>query len=123
MISQDQANTFFRRGNDMGRGYAPEYGATVAAAVEGAAADGWEVVLSSRSTSDVTVLRNEDNELLAIGDVNGAWAVVLTDLLPTVEPVTVSGWYELVDGSIAKIVLEGGRQRTVRIARDWAGAR
>lgn len=33
IISQNQANEFFRRGNDMGSGYAPEYGATVEAAV------------------------------------------------------------------------------------------
>ena len=84
MITQTDANKLFRQGNDAGMGYAPYADVpgddTIEAAVAAAEADGWELVLASRSTSDVTVLRNGDGELMAIGDANGPWAVIISDI-------------------------------------------
>lgn len=119
MITQAQANEYFRRGNDMGCGYAPGSATTVDEAIDELGSDGWEVLFRGATSSDVTVLRNADNETIAIGDVNGPWAVVVSDLLPTVEPVTASGWYELVDGSVARIMWRAGTRKTVRIVQGW----
>ncbi len=91
-ISQTEANNLYTRGNNAGLGYAPYADVagpdTVSAAVAAAEADGWEIVLNPDNTSDVVVLTNGDGELLGIGGDgagNGAWAVVLSDDLVTVE--------------------------------------
>lgn len=83
-MTQARANELFRLGNDAGDGYAPYTDVpgddTIDAAIEAAAADGWEVELRGETTSDVTVLRNGDGERMAIGDVNGPWAVPISDV-------------------------------------------
>jgi hypothetical protein len=67
--------------NNAGEGYAPYTDVpgdnTVASAVEAAEADGWTVASSPDSTSEITILRNGDGELMGIGgdgSGNGAWA-------------------------------------------------
>jgi hypothetical protein len=90
-ISQKAARILYRAGNNAGAGYAPyadvdDTDDTIEAATAAARADGWELVYSSRTSDDLTVLRNGDDEWMAIGgDAKGhaPWAVTLTDVFPS----------------------------------------
>ena len=82
-ITMPAALKLFSQGDDNGRGYAPYTDVpgsdTVEDAVAAAVADGWEVVLSPSTTSEITVLRDADGALMGIADKHGPWAVVLSD--------------------------------------------
>jgi hypothetical protein len=99
-LTSAQASRLYSLGNNRGLGYAPYTDVpgpdTVDGAIEAAEADGWEVYLRAHSTSDVTVLRNEDGALLGIGGDglgNGAWAVPLvgSDGRPALRGVDLDG--------------------------------
>lgn len=79
-ITQTEARRLYLAGNSTG--YAPYTdvpGAdTVDAAVEAAEADGWEIVLRGQSSDEVTVLENDEGDVMAIGDSNGPWAVIIS---------------------------------------------
>lgn len=83
-ISKSEARAQYTAKNNNGEGYAPYTDVpgddTIEAAVEAAEADGWEVVHSRDNSDEVVVLRNGDDEWMAIGgdgSGNGAWAVSL----------------------------------------------
>jgi hypothetical protein len=85
-IIQSVANDLYTMGNNRGLGYAPyadeAVDDSVEAAIKAAEADGWEAVLVPSNTSDVTVLRDGDNALMAIGGDgvgNNAWAVIIAE--------------------------------------------
>lgn len=89
-ISQSAARTLYRAGNSAGHGYAPHSDVpgkdTIDAAVDAVCADGWEVIHPHRNFEDVAVLRNGNDEWMAIGGDargNGAWAVMITDEFPS----------------------------------------
>lgn len=69
-------------GNNAGEGYAPDQ-ETVAEAVAALEADGYRVIRRSRTDDEIAVLRRDD-EVIGIGDANGAWAV---DLVAAIEAV------------------------------------
>jgi hypothetical protein len=83
MISMADAVKAFNEGNNAARGYAPYTDVpgpdTVEAAVEAAQADGWTVVFRATSDDEVTVLEDDDGVLLAIGNANGPWAVIISE--------------------------------------------
>jgi hypothetical protein len=71
----------YRRGNNAGRGWAPNSD-TVDEAVSDYLADGGELVLSRRTSDEVVVVRAASGKLIAVGgDAGGAqaWAVVIDD--------------------------------------------
>jgi len=129
-----QAVAAYRAGNDAGAGYAPyrdEPGEdTVNNAVEAAERDGWELVLSRRTSDDVALLRNADGEWMAIGgDGMGrnAWAVDVSTALgserrgnPAGEPFDhVTAWTE--QAKPAFDALPGNVRNTVFDVGELAG--
>lgn len=82
-ITKANAKKLWILGNNDGRGFAPYTdvpGAdTVDAAVAAAIEDGWTVEYSAETGDDLTVLRNEDGEWLAIGNAHGPWAIEISE--------------------------------------------
>jgi hypothetical protein len=89
-MTQEEARKLYALGNNSGHGYAPYTDVpmqpgdeSIAAAIEAAQADGWEIEIERETSEDVAVLRNGDGEMMAIGgeaDGSGAWAVIISDV-------------------------------------------
>lgn len=80
LMNKEQIFKAYHEGNDKGNGYHPYCDMTdndsIEAAVQAAIEDGAEVV-ARYSQPEMVVLKMYDGGLMAIADINGAWAVPL----------------------------------------------
>jgi hypothetical protein len=73
---------YIKRNNE-GLGYhpysneGPPYGATLEEILAEFVAGGAEIMHRAESSSDISIVRHPDGDLLGIGDSQGLWAVVL----------------------------------------------
>jgi hypothetical protein len=76
-LTQRRAGILYAQGNGQGHGWAPAE-EDVDASIDALVAEGFAVHFARNTSDEVAVLVRGD-EVVAVGDANGAWAVTISD--------------------------------------------